>query len=213
MYHGRCKTAYCQCVRRRKARGGQPGGAICPRRVRLHGHRDDFGRHAGHYLYEQHLSSGYAPIFKAAMAATYDERTLYIHEAREFVRTDKDQETEAEMEQMQGDADGSFATVACRDWKSAADIWEHNRQASEYNVALSESTDDLEKRIAVLEGKPYRARGDTAAALKTSASQSAQAAKVNEQYRTCLSTKETVAQKEAEGLYHGLRATAGLPAN
>jgi hypothetical protein len=66
-------------------------------------HRPDnpIGHSAGasaHYLYEQHLSSGYAPIFKAAMAGTYDERTQYIHEAREFVRTDKDQETEAEME-------------------------------------------------------------------------------------------------------------------
>jgi hypothetical protein len=166
-----------------------------------------------HHQYEQHLSSGYAPIFKAAMSGSDGERAQYIHEARVAVRTDKDREVEAKLEKMQGDADGSFVTGGCRDWKSAADIWEHNRQASEYNVALSESTDDMEKRIAVLEGKPYRARGDTAAALKTSASQSAQAAKVNEQYRICLSTKETVAQKEAEGLYQGLRATAGLPAN
>jgi cob(I)alamin adenosyltransferase len=31
------------------------------------------------------------------MTGSYDERTRYIHEAREFVRTDKDQEILAEV--------------------------------------------------------------------------------------------------------------------
>jgi hypothetical protein len=54
-----------------------------------------------HHQYEQHLSSGYAPIFKAAMTGSYEERAQYIHEARVAMRTDKDRETEAKLERWQ----------------------------------------------------------------------------------------------------------------
>jgi hypothetical protein len=118
-------------------------------------------------LYEQHLSSGYAPIFKAAMTGSYDERAQYIHEARVAVRTDKDRESEAKLEKMQGELDGSFVKGACHDWKAAADVWEGNRQSGEENVALSRSTDDLERQLAELQGRPYRASGKTPAELKT----------------------------------------------
>jgi hypothetical protein len=65
------------------------------------------------HLYEQHLSSGYAPIFKAAMTGSDEERAQYIHEAREFVRTEKDQETEAKMERMQEDLSGETTSAEC----------------------------------------------------------------------------------------------------
>jgi hypothetical protein len=66
-----------------------------------------------HHLYEQHLSSGYAPVFKAAMAGSYEERTQYIHETREFVRTDNDRETEAKLELMQEDFSGETTSTEC----------------------------------------------------------------------------------------------------
>jgi hypothetical protein len=68
---------------------------------------------SAHHLYEQHLSSGYAPIFKAAMTGSYEERIQYIHEAREFVRTDKDREVEAKLEQMQEDLSGETTSAEC----------------------------------------------------------------------------------------------------
>jgi hypothetical protein len=56
-----------------------------------------------HHMYETHLSSGYASIFKAAMTGSYGERAQYIHEARVAVRTDKDRQVEAKLEKMQLD--------------------------------------------------------------------------------------------------------------
>jgi hypothetical protein len=52
-----------------------------------------------HRLHETHLSSGYAPILRAALQTTnQDERAAYIHKARVAVRTDKDRESEAKLE-------------------------------------------------------------------------------------------------------------------
>jgi hypothetical protein len=57
-----------------------------------------------HHQYETHLSAGYAPIFKAAMMGSDDDRPEYIHEAQLAMRTDKDRATEAKLEKLQADA-------------------------------------------------------------------------------------------------------------
>jgi hypothetical protein len=166
------------------------------------------------HLYEQHLSSAYAPLFKAALqSSNLEERAQYIHEARVAVRTVKDRESEAKLEKLQSDADGSFGTSGCSDRKFAADLWEQNRQAADANIAFDRSNDALEKYTSELEDRPYRARGTTSTDLKDPNSESAQGMKVNESYQTCLATKETVAQKDGDRLKHELRATAGLPLN
>jgi hypothetical protein len=145
-----------------------------------------------HHLYEAHLSSGYAPILKATLQSpNIEERTQYIHQARVAVRTVKDRESEAKLEKLQGDADGSFVTDGCSDWKFAADLLEQNQQAAGANVAFDRSND----------------------APKDPNSESARGMKVNESYRTCLATKEAVAQKDGDQLNHELHSTAGLPLN
>jgi hypothetical protein len=73
-----------------------------------------------HHVYETHLSSGYAPIFKAAMMGTYDERPAYIHKARLAVRTDKNQEVEAKLEKMQADATEENTASSCADFEVEA---------------------------------------------------------------------------------------------
>jgi hypothetical protein len=167
-----------------------------------------------HHLYETHLSSGYAPILKATLqSSNIEERAQYIHQARAAVRSMKDRESEAKLEKLQGDADGSFVTGGCSDRKFAADLWEQNQKAAHANIPFDRSNDALERHIVELEGRPYRARGPTANDLKDPNSESAQGMKVNESYRTCLATKEAVAQKDGDQLKHELRATAGLPLN
>jgi hypothetical protein len=167
-----------------------------------------------HHPYETHLSSEYAPILKATLQlSNIEERAQYMHEARVAVRTVKDRESEAKLEKLQSDADGSFVTGGCSDRKFAADLWEQNRQAADANIAFDRSNDALERHIAELEGKPYRARGGTGTDVKDPNSESAQGMKVNESYQTCLATKEAVAQKDGDRLKHELRATAGLPFN
>jgi hypothetical protein len=160
------------------------------------------------------LSSGYAPILTATLqSSNIEERAQSIHQARVAVRTVKDRESEAKLEKLQSDADGSFVTNGCSDWKFAADLWEQNQQAADANVPLDRSIDVVARHIAELEGKPYRPPGATAAGLKDPDSESAQGTKANESYRTCLATKEAVAQKDSDRLNHDLRATAGLPLN
>jgi hypothetical protein len=167
-----------------------------------------------HHLYETHLSSGYAPILKATLQlSNIEERAQYMHEARVAVRTLKNRESEAKLEKLQGEGDGSFVTCGCSDRNFAADLWEQNRQAADANIAFDRSNDALERHIAELEGKSYRARGATGTDVEDPNSESAQGMKVNESYRTCLATKEAVAQKDGDRLKHELRATAGLPLN
>jgi hypothetical protein len=50
-----------------------------------------------HHIHETPLSSGYVPILKAA-----------LHQARVAVRTDKDRESEAKLENSQADFDSRF---------------------------------------------------------------------------------------------------------
>jgi hypothetical protein len=89
---------------------------------------------SGHYLYEQHLSSGYAPILKAILQTTsMEERTQYIHQAREFVRTDKDQETEAKLERLQEDLSGETTSAECGQLFAISSIAESAREASHYS--------------------------------------------------------------------------------
>jgi hypothetical protein len=73
---------------------------------------------AAHHLYEQHLSSGYAPILRATLQSSHlEERAAYIHEARVAVRTDKDREVETKLEKVQADLDGSLIKDACGDYQ------------------------------------------------------------------------------------------------
>jgi hypothetical protein len=138
-----------------------------------------------HHLYETHLSSGYAPILRAALQTTnQDERAAYIHKARNAVRTDKDRESEAKLEKRQADFDGETTSAACRDRKSAADQAEHNWRPFEDNVDLKSSD--------VQECRALRASGA---------------------YTACVTTSEKVAHTEGFRLYQELCTTAGIPAN
>jgi hypothetical protein len=167
-----------------------------------------------HHLYETHLSSRYAPILKVILqSSNIEERAQYIPEARVAVRTMKDRESEAKLEKLQGEGDGSFVIGGCSDKKFAADLWEQNRQAADANIAFDRSNDALEKHIGELEGKPHRARGEAGTDVKDPNSESAQGIQVNESYRTCLATQEAVAQKDGDRLNHELRAAAGIPLN
>jgi hypothetical protein len=138
-----------------------------------------------HHLYETHLSSGYAPILRAALQTiNQDERTASIYKARLAVRTDKDRESEAKLEKRQADFDGETASAACRDWKSAADQAEHKWRAFEDNVDLKSSD--------VQEGRALTASGA---------------------YMSCVTASETVAHTEGVRLYQELCTTAGIPVN
>lgn len=52
-------------------------------------------------VHETRLSAGYAPILRTAMTGSFEQRAVYIHEARMAVRTAKDREVEADLEKMQ----------------------------------------------------------------------------------------------------------------
>jgi hypothetical protein len=162
-------------------------------------------------LYEQSLSLGYAPILKATLQTAHlEDRTIYIHEARIAARTMKDRESDAKLEQMQGDLDGSSVTSACSDWKFAADQREPIWQVARDNIGTSRSNDDLEEQIADLEGKQYRASGTTASDLRDADAQAGQARIAIRKYAACLATKEASAQKDGDRLNHDLCTTAGI---
>jgi hypothetical protein len=170
------------------------------------------GAATAQYLYEQRLSLGYAPILMATLQTTqFEERAVYIREARIAVRIVKDRESEAKLEQMQGDPHGSSIMGACSDWKFAADQWEPIWQIAHENIGISRSNDDLEKQIADLQGKPYRASGATAADLKDANALAGQARIASKAYMACLATKEAFAQKDGDLLNHELYATTRIP--
>jgi hypothetical protein len=167
-----------------------------------------------HHLYETHLSSGYAPILKAALQTTDQvERAQYIHQAWVAVRTDMDQESEAKLEKREADFDGETTSDVCRDWESAAHQSEHNWRASMDKVEISRSNDALEKQLATMEGRPYRASDTTALDLKSDDVREGGALKASEAYLACTTTNEKATYAEGFRLYRELCATAGIPAN
>jgi hypothetical protein len=138
-----------------------------------------------HHLHETHLSSGYAPILRAALQTTnQQERAALIHRARIAVRTDKDRESEAKLEKRQADFDGETTSAACRDWESAADQAEHNWRAFEASVDVKSSD--------VQEGLALRASGA---------------------YMSSVTTNEKVAHAEGVRLHQELCTIAGIPAS
>jgi hypothetical protein len=74
-----------------------------------------------HHLYEQRLSSSYAPIFKTAMMGSDEERPSYIREARAAMHTDKDREVEAKLEKMQKDDTEENTVSACAGFEEVAE--------------------------------------------------------------------------------------------
>jgi hypothetical protein len=74
-----------------------------------------------HHLYEQHLSSSYAPVFRAAMMGTDEERPGYIRKARAAMHTDKDRAVEAKLEKMQKDDTEENTVSACAGFEEAAE--------------------------------------------------------------------------------------------
>jgi hypothetical protein len=167
-----------------------------------------------HHVYDQHLSSGYAPILKATLQSSHlEERAQYIHDARVAVRTVKDRETQAKLEKMQADLGGDTVSKACSDWKAVAELLERNWRAAEQNIELSRSNDAIERQIAKLEEKPYRARGVTEAYRKKAGDQEDKAINALYHYQACVTTNQATANKEGAAMYQELRATAGLPAN
>jgi hypothetical protein len=141
-----------------------------------------------HHLYEQHLSSGYAPIFNAAMTGSYEERAQYIHEARVAVRTDKDREVEAKLEQMQWDGGGNMSPTCLNLQSIAAD--------AQAKFHREEAADDR--------GEP----GADAVVMSDNAP-----IKANDAVLACIEANEKAEQVEIMRLWAELRHTAGLPLN
>jgi hypothetical protein len=141
-----------------------------------------------HHLYENHLSSGYAPIFKAAMTGSYEERALYIHEARVAVRTNKDREVEAKLEKMQWNGGGNMSP-ACQKLQYIA---EDKHQKFKREVAANER------------GEP----GAYAAVMSDN-----DEIKAGDAVLACIDAAEKAQQSENDKLWPELRATAGLPAH
>jgi hypothetical protein len=142
-----------------------------------------------HQLYEQHLSSGYAPIFKAAMMGTYDERPAYIHEARLAVRTDKDQEVEAKLEKMQADATEENTASSCADFEVEAQTRQRNFKQGQ--AALDRGQGSFAS---------VRAAGD-------------ESIKADNTDMACDAADGNAMMAPAYQLWIELRTTAGLPLN
>jgi hypothetical protein len=166
-----------------------------------------------HHLYETHLSSGYAPILTATLQlSNIEERAQYIHQAPSRCPDRQGQSRKPSWRSCRvTQTVVSLRTAAVTGNLSLT--YGSNQQAADANVAFDRSIDAVARHIAELKGKPYRPPGATTTGLKDPDSESAQGTKANESYRTCLATKEAVAQKDSDRLNHDLRATAGLPLN
>jgi hypothetical protein len=76
-----------------------------------------------YHLYQTHVSSGYAPLLRAALESSrIEERALYIHYARIAVRTVKDREKEGKLELMQADLSDEAIANACHRLESRSGV-------------------------------------------------------------------------------------------
>jgi hypothetical protein len=144
---------------------------------------------AAHHLYEQHLSSGYAPILKATLQSTHlEERAQYIHEARVAVRTDKDREVEAKLEKLQDDVEENLSP-ACQNLQCTA-----NDEQRKFNRAQA----------------AYEHGGPGAQAAHAVV-MSDRTLKANNAAIACIAADEKVTDEEVARLWPELCAIAGIP--
>jgi hypothetical protein len=139
-------------------------------------------------VYEQHLSSGYAPIFKAAMTCSYKERAQYIHEARVAVRTDKDREVEAKLKKMQWNGGGNMSP-ACQKLQYIA---VEKQKKFKREVAANECGEPGAYAVVMSDNDDIKA---------------------NNAILACIDAAEKAQQSENDKLWPELRATARLPAH
>jgi hypothetical protein len=140
-----------------------------------------------HHVYEQRLSYGYALILQAAMTSSYEERTAYIREAREAVRTDKDREVEAKLEKVQEDLSDD-TPPACKSLQYRAE-------------------DEQEKFNRAVEAKQ---RGESGA---HAVSMSSSPIKARDAVLACIDADQKAKRAEGGRLWAELCATARVPAN
>jgi hypothetical protein len=144
-----------------------------------------------HYVYETHLSSGYAPILRATLQSSdLEERAQYIHEAQVAIRTDKDREVEAKLEKLQDDVEDRLSH-ACQSLQHAAD-----NEQQKFNRAH-----------AAFE------RGGSGAQAAYAMVMSDSTIKAHDAVLACIAADEEAKQVEVGRLWAELRATARLPAN
>jgi hypothetical protein len=149
-----------------------------------------------HHVYETHLSSGYAPILKAAldMHASEADEASYLRQARLAIRTDKDQETNDKLSQA-----FEYAAENCEEqFKSSMQLSDQSiRSSMNYGAAMQRH-----------EFERGSAEEKAAYAKSTEISDEAEAA--GKAYDRCRASEEKDT-KLALALFQELRATAGLP--
>jgi hypothetical protein len=138
-------------------------------------------------VHETHLSSGYAPILRAAITSSFEELAAYIHEARVAVRTAKDREVEAKLEKVQKD----FADEMSPACKSLQDIAEDEQEKFNRAVAANQRSEPSAHAVAM----------------------SASPIKANDAVRVCVDADKKVKRAKGGRLWVELCATAGVPAN
>ena len=164
-----------------------------------------------HHVYETHLSSGYAPILKAALdphASEADEAS-YLRSARVAVRTDKDRQTQAKLDKLWMYGTGAFVGSECSAWKAANDLWHQNTESAQNSLAISEANDRLEIQIAEMEHKP-RPHSRTAEMRQKELSALSKYTEALKSLLACRDTKGAFAQGEALSLVKELQVTAGV---
>jgi hypothetical protein len=149
-----------------------------------------------HHIYETHLSSGYAPILRAALdpnASEADEAS-YLRQARVAIRTVKDRETDEKLDQA-----FQYAAENCNEQ------FRYSFQLSGQSIESSMNYSHAMQRHEFERGSPEE---KAAYAKSTEISDEADAA--SKAYKQC-SASQAKDNKIALALFQELRDTAGLP--
>jgi hypothetical protein len=137
-------------------------------------------------VHETHLSSGYAPILRAAMTSSIEERAAHIQEARMAVRTAKDREVEADLEKVQKDF-GDEMSAACKSFQYlGADKQEKFNREVEANQRVEPGA----YAVVMSDDAPIKS---------------------NDAVLACIAAEERAKQSEGGRLWVELCATAGVP--
>jgi hypothetical protein len=150
---------------------------------------------AAHHLYETHMSSGYAPILRAALDpnASEADEAAYLRQARLAIRTDQDRATNEKLDQ-------AFQYAAANCTEQFRDTFRLSEQS------IESSMDSVQ---AVREFGSRSVEDEVAYAKSQKLSASADAA--SKAFDQC-SASQAKDNKIAITMFQELRAAAGLPA-
>jgi hypothetical protein len=151
---------------------------------------------ATHHLYEQHLSSGYAPILRAALDPNAPEadEAAYLRQARVAIRTDKDRETNEKLDQA-----FQYAAENC------------NEQFRDSMRLSGQSIDSSMSYSGAMQRHEFeRGSAEEKAAYSKSTESDAEADAAGKAYKQC-SVSQAKDNKLALTMFQELRKTADLP--